>query len=53
MKKEYMKPEVELVKFVEAEDLMTGDTITGNGVWGEGTGGVTNWYFSNINPVAL
>ena len=31
MKKEYLKPEAELVKFVEAEDLMTmGDTINGS-----------------------
>ena len=31
MKKEYMKPEAELVKFVEEEDLMAmGDTINGS-----------------------
>ena len=30
MKKEYLKPEAELVKFVEAEDLMTDETINGN-----------------------
>ena len=46
MRKEYLKPEAELVKFVEEEDLMTSDTITGSGEWGNGTGGVTSFTFT-------
>ena len=46
MKQEYMKPEAELVKFVEEEDLMTGDIITDSGEWGNGTGGVTSFTFT-------
>ena len=46
MKQEYMKPEAELVKFMEEEDLMTvDDTITGSGEWGAGTGGVMSHTF--------
>ena len=48
MKKEYIKPEAEMVKFVEEEDLMTmGDTITDSGEWGTGTGGVMSHTFPN------
>lgn len=46
MRKEYIKPEAEMMKFLEEEDLMTGDTITGEGEWGTGTGGVTSWNFN-------
>ena len=44
MKKEYMKPEAEMMKFVEAEDLMVGDTtsvINGYLDTGTNTGGIT------------
>lgn len=46
MRKEYIKPEAEMMKFLEEEDLMTGDTITDEGEWGAGTGGVTSWNFN-------
>lgn len=46
MRKEYLKPEAELVKFVEEEDLMSDDIITGSGEWGNGTGGVTSFTFT-------
>lgn len=53
MEKEYIKPEAELVKFVEEEDLMTGDTITNSGEFGTGIGGVTSWNFNELNLNAL
>ena len=47
MKKEYMKPEAEMVKFVEEEDLMTmGDTINGSFAGtGKYTGGSVDFTF--------
>ena len=36
MRKEYIKPEAEQVKFVEEEDLMTGDIVSGIYTWGIG-----------------
>lgn len=46
MKKEYMKPEVEMMKFVEEEDLMIGDVISGGfGTQGSYEGGTTDYTF--------
>ena len=38
MKKEYISPEIDIVKF-EAEDVITTSLVNG----GEGTGGTTPW----------
>ena len=44
MKKEYMKPEAEMVKFVEEEEIMTGP---------DATLGITSYDFATLNPNAL
>ena len=53
MKKEYMKPEAEMMKFVEAEDLMASDASgVFNGYLDTGTnsGGVTGGTTDYIFP---
>lgn len=42
MKKEYMKPEAEMVKLVEEEDLMTDDIVSG-----PYTFGITDYTFEH------
>ena len=45
MEKEYIKPEAELVRFVEEEEIMS----NAPGM----DGGTMDFYFSNLNPNAL
>lgn len=45
MRKEYMKPEAELVKFMEEEEIMANEL--------DMVGGTTDHYFSGTNPAAL
>ena len=45
MKKEYLKPEVEMMKFLEEEEIMSN---TPGMEWG-----ITDYYFSTPNPKAL
>lgn len=45
MEKKYIKPEVELVRFVEEEEIMAGEPGM--------AGGTIEFYFSNVSQTAL